>query len=54
MENVVREVSDHAAPITLLLESYADSYRGSSPKVQRRYRKLIAALEKVAERTLIR
>lgn len=54
MENVVREVSDLAALITLLSESYADSYRGSSPKVRRRYRKLIAALEKVVEKTPIR
>ncbi len=33
--------------IALLVESYETSYRGSSHKVRRRYRKLIVALGKL-------
>ncbi len=46
MGNVGREALDYAALIALLSESYAESYRDSSLKVRRRYRKLIVALEK--------
>lgn len=35
---------------TMLQESYAASYRGSSLKVRRRYRKMLLALEAEAKR----
>lgn len=38
------EAFDLGVLITLLSESYTASYRGSSLKVRRRYRKLITAL----------
>lgn len=38
------EALDLGALITLLSESYTASYRNSSLKIRRRYRKLIAAL----------
>lgn len=40
-----KEAFDLSTLVTLLSVSYRDSYRDSSLKVRRRYRKLIAMLE---------
>ena len=48
------EALDLETLITLLSESYTASYRGSSLKVRRRYRRLIVALTKAqAEREVM-